>query len=334
MAQIDVKAMLEDPVMQMGLGIMANKSPTVASQVGGGLQGALGNLQVMEQRNINNQLAAGKLAIAARDDPTTKQKDYALYVQQTQAAGRTPLDFTTWDRANRQSGATTINTGGDVTLSPITDAMAERFNFTEEDRKNMLVNSKGEFVKIPRQSADLQRQTVLSTAISNNVTDLENLFATMSPQELDLSGLEGGIKAGLFSHLIKGGPLSGVVSSGLTTNQKKLAATYTEMIGNMRTYASGAAVPETEVSRDINIYVPKSGDTPEMIDWRIRKARERSNIISGMTTSSVADKNLTWKKMIAEDKAELSNIQSSVTNNNTQQGGSFTQGEDGIWRMQ
>jgi hypothetical protein len=55
--------------------------------------------------------AAGRVSGEESQRQTDDIREYNLYVQQTEAANGTPEDFTTWMRAGKKAGATTVNVG-------------------------------------------------------------------------------------------------------------------------------------------------------------------------------------------------------------------------------
>ncbi len=107
---------------------------------------------------------------------TADQKNYAFYVEQETAAGRTPLSFNEWDLQGKKAGAstTTVNTGSEVGTIPqgfelITDPATGARSMRPiaggpEDRTRADAN---------KRASEAQNASIVRTAIA----DVKNLLA-------------------------------------------------------------------------------------------------------------------------------------------------------------
>lgn len=67
-----------------------------------------------QQRSLIDMALRERLDRQNADKPTDDIREYQFYVRQATAAGQQPVDFTTWMRENRRSGATNIRNEGNI----------------------------------------------------------------------------------------------------------------------------------------------------------------------------------------------------------------------------
>lgn len=198
----------------------------------------------------------------AKPDLTDDLKEYGFYVDQEKAAGRTPDDFTTWDRTNRRSGATTI----DVTekMPPPPQGMAYQPD----------PNSPFGYKLVPIPGARDTRTEAQQKA--------ELLGTRMQALDSDIRNEAPSVGSQMAFQFAQGGGIVGAVANRAlgADEQKHFNAARGWLAGVLRG-DTGATIQPFEIQEYYPTFFPVPGDTKEVVDQKKRLREVTLQAIKG-----------------------------------------------------